>query len=138
MQSGSTMAATMKLPAADRVGDRGALGRAFVGVATLLATLPACGGGGSQPTGSLYVTVVDKSMLPVSDATVTTEPATQSLITDAFGSVFFAKVPAGGYAITASHATRGSGRATQQVTAGAVAKVTVTLGVSTTGAGGAA
>lgn len=101
-------------------------GVAILGAALSLATLPACGGS-NQPTGSLYVTVLDKSMSPVADAEVTTDPATQSLVTDALGTVFFPKVPAVGYAVTASHPTAGSGRATAQVVANEVADAVITV-----------
>ena len=100
---------------------------AFLTAAALLSGFPACGGSSNQPTGSLYVKVYDKSMAPVSDAVVTTDPATQSMVTDALGSVFFAKLPPTGYAITASHPTRGAGRATEQVVSGAVVTATVIL-----------
>src|ERR1022692_3048525 len=109
---------------------------AILGVAAFFAAIPACGGG-NPATGSLYVMVVDNSNAPVSDATVTTTPATQSLVTDALGSVFFAKVPAGGYSITAIHPTKGSGRIAQQVMAGAVGNATVMLnGIAGTGGAG--
>ncbi len=81
--------------------------------------------------------VVDNSNAPVSDATVKTTPATQSLMTDALGSVFFAKVPVGGYTITAIHPTKGSGGIAQQVRAGAVSNATVMLnGIAGTGGAG--
>ena len=110
---------------------------AVLGAAGLLATLPACGGGGDQSSGSLYVTVLDKSSLsPVANATVTTNPATQSLVTDALGSVFFAKIPAAAYAITATQASKGSGRVTEPVMAGAVTSATVVLNGIPPGSGG--
>ncbi|MFL5308539.1 MAG: hypothetical protein ACJ8F1_25225 [Polyangia bacterium] len=112
---------------------------AVLGAIGLLATVAGCGDGDNQPTGSLYVTVMDKSMSPVADATVTTVPATQALVTDALGTVFFPKIPAAAYAITANHVTKGAGRTTQQVTAGAVASVTVlltTVPISNGGNGG--
>jgi hypothetical protein len=107
-------------------GLRLAPGVAILGAALSLATLPACGGS-NQPTGSLYVMVLDKSMSPVADAEVTTDPATQSLVTDALGTVFFPKIPAAGYAVTASHPTAGWGRATAQVVANEVADAVITL-----------
>jgi hypothetical protein len=110
----------------------------ILGGAAFFAAIPACGGGGSAATGSLYVMVVDNSNAPVPDATVTTMPATQSLSTDSLGSVFFAKVPVGGYTITATHPTKGSGRLARQVMAGAVSNATILLsgGAGTGGAGG--
>jgi hypothetical protein len=66
-------------------------------------------------------------MSPVADAEVTTDPATQSLVTDALGTIFFPKVPAVGYAVTASHPTAGSGRATAQVVANEVADAVITV-----------
>ena len=104
------------------------------GAAALIATISACGSS-NQPTGSLYVRVLDKSTAPAADVVVTTEPATESLVTDALGSVFFAKVPVAGYAITATHSTAGSGRTTARVLANEVASATITLGG---GAGGIA
>ena len=74
------------------------------------------------------MSVVDKSMAPVADAVVTTEPATESKVTDALGSVFFSKVPVGGYAVTAMHPTAGSGRVTAQTVAGMATQVVVVLG----------
>jgi len=97
-----------------------------LGIVALLTALMACGSSNS-PIGQLYVRVVDKSMVPVADAAVTTEPATQSLTTDALGSVFFAKVPVAGYAVTAMHPTAGSGRGTAQVLVNMVSEVVIVL-----------
>src|SRR4051794_26962646 len=105
------------------------------GAAALLATLAACGSS-NQPTGSLYVKVVDKSNAPVADVVVTTEPATESHATDALGSVFFSKVPAGGYAVTGMHPIAGSGRTTARVVVLEVAEATIVLSGSATGTGG--
>ena len=115
---------------------RGARAVTF-GAAALLATIAACGSS-NQPTGSLYVTVVDKSNAPAADVVVTTEPATESRATDALGSVFFAKVPAGGYAVTGTHPIAGSGRTTARVVAGEVAEATIVLGGDDGSGGGAA
>ena len=57
------------------------------------------------------------SNAPAADVVVTTEPATESLATDALGSVFFAKVPADGYAITATHSTAAPGDVSAQAVA---------------------
>jgi hypothetical protein len=123
-------------------GERGVrAGRAarWLVAAALLGSFPACGGGGSKPAGALFVKVTDRSMAPVSDAVVTTDPHTVTLATDALGSVFFARVPAGSYAVTASHPTVGSGRTTVQVMANDVADVTIVLTApSLGGSGGAA
>ena len=106
-----------------------------------MAAAAACGGGGGTSTGSLFVTVSDANG-PVEGATVTTMPASQSMTTDAVGTVFFPKLATGGYAITAVHRTAGSGRAAGEVTANDVAHVTIKLmsGVTlpTGGTGGAA
>jgi YVTN family beta-propeller protein len=106
-----------------------------------MAAAAACGGGGTTSTGGLFVTVSDASG-PVAGATVSTMPATQSMTTDALGTVFFSKIAAGGYAVTAVHPTAGSGRVAGEVTANDVARLTITLTpgvtVPTTGTGGVA
>src|SRR5579863_9946741 len=104
-----------------------------------MTTAAACGGGGTTSTGSLFVTVSGASG-PVAGATVSTMPATQSMTTDALGTVFFSAIAAGGYAITAVHPTAGSGRVAGEVTANDVVRLTITLTpgvtVPTTGTGG--
>jgi DNA-binding beta-propeller fold protein YncE len=84
-------------------------------------------GGGGAATGSIYVTVVDSSNVAVSDATVTTMPDTQSLVTDALGSVLFSGIAAGAYAVTAAHPVLGASRVPVSVFASQIAQVTITL-----------
>ncbi|MFL5308538.1 MAG: YncE family protein, partial [Polyangia bacterium] len=103
--------------------------RSAAGVAVLLlaATAGVACSSSSSPTGSLFVVVTDRLGTPVAGATVSTTPATESQATDAVGTAFFAKVTAGGYAITAVHPTAGSGRTAGEVMANNVAHVTITL-----------
>jgi len=118
------------------------LGRRPVTFGALLAmALAVSTCGGNSPPGSLLVTVVDLSGAPVINATVTTVPPTQALVTDTLGTTFLAKVPPGGYAVTASHPTAGAGRVAVEVKANDVAKAVVALSpgvVLPTGTAGAA
>jgi hypothetical protein len=86
--------------------------------------------------GGLFVKVVDSNQRPVSDAVITTDPPTETRVTDALGSVLFS-IPEGFYAVTASHPTAGAGRAPIAVVAGLLREVQVPLragAVVTTGA----
>src|SRR5215471_12768396 len=104
--------------------------KVFVRLAALW-TIPALAAlgckGSSAGTGGLYVTVKDASMATVADAMVSTEPATQTLVTDALGTVLFPHVPAGFYSVTAVGAAAGTARVPVTVTAGALAQVTLVL-----------
>ena len=110
--------------------------------ALLGALLTTVGCGDSVSTGSLFVAVTDSRGAAVVNATVTTMPPTQSLVTDTLGTAFFTKIPAGGYAVTATHPIAGAGRVAVEVKASDVGHAVValspgiTLPVGTGGAGG--
>lgn len=93
--------------------------------AAVAATAVACGG--STTTGSLFVAVIDVAGAPVVNATVSTMPPSQALVTDALGTAFFPKLATGGYAVTAAHPSAGAGRQTAVVKANDVAHVTIAL-----------
>ncbi len=98
------------------------------GAVALVTLLTSLGCGGSVGTaGALYVRVTGEDMTNVADARVTTDPETQSLTTDALGTVIFATVPTGFYTVTASHPALGSGRTAVKVTAGELTDVTIAL-----------
>jgi hypothetical protein len=72
------------------------------------------------------VHVKDISMAGVPDATVTTDPASESLTTDMFGTARFAKLPAGFYAVTAQAAI-GAARVAVTVKSGSDGAITLIL-----------
>jgi len=72
----------------------------------------------------------------VADAVITTMPATQSLTTDALGSVLFSDLAVGAYAVTANHPTKGAAREAIEITENAVAQLTLVLGGGAGGGGG--
>lgn len=86
-----------------------------------------CGGKSAPGDGGLFVTVKDVAMALVSDAVVTTDPATASIATDALGTALFRKVPAGFYAVTAAHPALGAARAAVTIKAGDLAEITLVL-----------
>jgi hypothetical protein len=84
--------------------------------------------------------VRDVSMAEVLGAVVTTDPATESLTTDATGNVRFPSLPAGFYSVTAVHPSIGSNRMAVTVRAGGTTELTLILRrslVADAGAGGA-
>lgn len=78
-------------------------------------------------TGSVFVIVTDQLSRAVADASVRTEPASLTTVTDALGSVLLRSLTPGIYTIVATHPTLGVGRAPVVVSAGAVATTTIAL-----------
>jgi hypothetical protein len=92
-----------------------------------LSAVVGCSGSSKSRGGGLYVKVMADGKTEVADAVVTTDPETQSLTTDALGTVIFPNVPAGFYTVTANHPVLGAGRTAATVTAEHLAEVTVVL-----------
>jgi 6-phosphogluconolactonase (cycloisomerase 2 family) len=103
---------------------------------TLVLAAAGCGSSVGGGPGGLFVVVKDVSMTTVADAEVSTDPPTQTAITDALGTVLLDKLPAGFYAVTANHPSFGAARMAITVRAGMLTEVTLTLRKVTTGAGG--
>jgi sugar lactone lactonase YvrE len=98
----------------------------FVGFVALLAAAAGCGSSSPQ-TGGLYVTVKDVSMALIADAVVATDPATDSKVTDALGTVLYQKIPAGFYSVTAVHPSLGAAREPITIQAGSLSEITLVL-----------
>jgi hypothetical protein len=108
----------------------------LVASSLLLGALVGCGD--SVGAGALTVHVKDVSMAAVPGATVTTDPATDSLTTDMNGTARFAKLSTGYYAVTAQAAI-GVARAAVTVKSGGDGAITLILkqeNPSDAGAGG--
>ena len=79
-----------------------------------------------EAKGSIFVTVKFFGQI-VSDAQVTTEPASSMVETDLTGTALISMVPIGGYKVNAFHPNIGSGSASVTVTENAVMDVTINL-----------
>lgn len=80
------------------------------------------------PTGSIQGTVVSSAdSRPIPGASVTTIPATVTVVTDTAGVFTITQVPVRSYTVNATASGYQAGTANVQVTAGAAASVTVTM-----------
>lgn len=100
----------------------------FLALGAAVALLAACSSDPvSAPTGALHVEVRDSFGNLASDAVVDTIPATESLVTDALGTVLFRTIVAGVYEVTARHPTLGAARLPVKVEAGDIALLPLRL-----------
>lgn len=76
--------------------------------------------------GAIFITVKFNNQF-VTDAVITTEPATSMVMTDLTGTAIISDVPVGGYKVSATHPGIGSGSAPVTVTAATAKEVVVNL-----------
>ncbi len=106
-------------------------------------TGPAGATGATGPTGSpapsigsILVVVKDASGSPLAGATVSTSPSTSSGVTDGTGALTLTSIPIGAYTVLASDSGYSSGQVVGVgVAAGATAKASITLALSSTAPG---
>lgn len=101
-------------------------------IAVLLLMIGACNPEDDDPivpkptTGEIFVRATENGN-PLPEVTITTDPVTVSMVTDATGTVLLAGVPAGTYRVLASKAGYGSVAASTSVKAEMVASVELSL-----------
>lgn len=81
----------------------------------------------SLALGGLFVTVVDQASEPVVNAKVATDPATETLVTDVFGTVLFSNLTPGFYSVTAVDGAGDASRMAVVITASNITQARMIL-----------